>query len=723
MADRTIQKAKGGVEDLLFGDGAVVQTRNATNVGITKINADKIPYSGDAATADVVTIKEKIDSNDVIALFNIDTIAELIVITSIVRVVKTKVQVSGFYAAGDGGGGTFVWDATGDKADHDGGTIIDPDIGVVPGATGWWTASTGTGIWKRVDTAIINPLWFGALNDGTLDIGAIQKAIDVTGHGHIHFPLGHYKVAGLTIDHSDNLSLQMSGDAIPLRANLKNGVYTNATVIEGTNTATSPFIFGDGGAVGGGTARQKVVSNMGFVGTTDSTIPLIDASFCPKAVYDKVFIYNHGDGDGILLESAWITSFYNCFIEKSTDNARTGTGVTITNSESIGGLFNFFNTTIYIWSKGVDAGEAANPPVHGAQNINFFGSQLKSNSNGIYLKGGIEGATFIGCYMEGNISRSIFAYYGAKSITVEGCYFAAGGAISEISLGQGGVNLEFGQASIKNNLFRKYVDNAIYVNADAGNAHGCVVIENNTFAEETATPTEAIKLAGEEVSVIRNNTHEDTTTYITNITKAMEYEDDGIHWHRNNFYEVQSGLDAAFTPTKRFTISAPTNGRPGTLPLIADTIGSTFEIYNDSITDKDLIINEHATDGGSTILRLQQDLGARFFNDGTEWKYYLISPQGNIQGTTRHATDATITLTNKSTRVQTQTATLTGNQNMVLPLLITAQGLDYLIVNSDGADNIVVVEHATDGGATIVTLTPGDQAHVWSDGITWFYIQ
>ena len=62
MATRTIVKAKAGVEDLLVGEGQATQNRNGSTVTVTKLNADQLPYSGDAVTDNVVTTKEKIDA-------------------------------------------------------------------------------------------------------------------------------------------------------------------------------------------------------------------------------------------------------------------------------------------------------------------------------------------------------------------------------------------------------------------------------------------------------------------------------------------------------------------------------------------------------------------------------------------------------------------------------------------------------------------------------------
>jgi len=62
----------------------------------------------------------------------------------------------------DGGGGRFVYDASANANLHDGGTIIDPTHTVAPGATGWWTAITGTGVWRRIYDGFLNIAWFGS---------------------------------------------------------------------------------------------------------------------------------------------------------------------------------------------------------------------------------------------------------------------------------------------------------------------------------------------------------------------------------------------------------------------------------------------------------------------------------------------------------------------------------------------------------------------------------
>ncbi|WP_372006306.1 glycosyl hydrolase family 28-related protein [Tistrella mobilis] len=99
-----------------------------------------------------------------------------------------EVEVLGYHAVADGGGGLFAWRA-GATATDDGGLWIES------------TVATG-GLWQRIvdSAAPVSVRWWGARGDGsTDDTAAIQAALDA-GFSAVHLPTGTYPVsATLTV--------------------------------------------------------------------------------------------------------------------------------------------------------------------------------------------------------------------------------------------------------------------------------------------------------------------------------------------------------------------------------------------------------------------------------------------------------------------------------------------------------------------------------------------
>jgi hypothetical protein len=110
-------------------------------------------------------------------------------------------HVSGYYAAGDGAGGLFVYDSA-SSATANNGTIISPNA--------------GTGRWKRAYSGEVNAKWFGAKGDGvTADNTYVQAALTwlkSLGGGTLYLPRGTY----LWTDHvyADFGNLTIRGDGM-----------------------------------------------------------------------------------------------------------------------------------------------------------------------------------------------------------------------------------------------------------------------------------------------------------------------------------------------------------------------------------------------------------------------------------------------------------------------------------------------------------------------------
>ena len=151
--------------------------------------------TGSKLGADVVETLGVMDFNSINELkaFDVTTIG-----------VNTSTNVLGYYSEGDGGGGTFFWDAASTDADN-GGTVI---------------AATGvtTGRWKRVyDKGILNVKWFGAKGDNSTDDTVVIQGIAdmfrqsaaVAKQGQkIFFPEGVYRVTTLDLSHLHNVTLE-----------------------------------------------------------------------------------------------------------------------------------------------------------------------------------------------------------------------------------------------------------------------------------------------------------------------------------------------------------------------------------------------------------------------------------------------------------------------------------------------------------------------------------
>ena len=94
------------------------------------------------------------------------------------------VFLKGYHSVNDGGGGTFIYNASGDKSTHNGGTIIDPskifpdDWNNKAKKNDWFNnVNSGVGILERIYNDAINIKWFGANKQYDDNHVSINKAL------------------------------------------------------------------------------------------------------------------------------------------------------------------------------------------------------------------------------------------------------------------------------------------------------------------------------------------------------------------------------------------------------------------------------------------------------------------------------------------------------------------------------------------------------------------
>jgi len=151
------------------------------------------------------------------APFQVTTIAALkaVIVSNSATPNGTQVYVTGYYAAGDGGQGYFVYNSASVAADN-GGTIIQPTAGV--------------GRWLRVVTTNdINVRWFGAKGDGiTNDTTSIQSSVSVAvaaGGAGVYIPRGRYLTNTITLGSNVNLFGEGIGSTVLVQNSITGASY------------------------------------------------------------------------------------------------------------------------------------------------------------------------------------------------------------------------------------------------------------------------------------------------------------------------------------------------------------------------------------------------------------------------------------------------------------------------------------------------------------------
>jgi hypothetical protein len=238
-----------------------------------------------------------------------------------------QISLTSFFSDTEGGGGMFYWDSSANKNTHNGGTIIDPVVANSEATTtsitgAYFTAGTGTGVWKRIYEGRVNLKWFGGRQDddktgltGT-DISASLNA--ALGVGNVYIPGGtlSYRLSAsvsLPVDRSIFGDTGSFADEIGTIISMDPALADYALVTENTrNASTIKGISIDG--------NTSVVALGGIHLKDDGA----GTNYGNRIIDVHVYDMNTSGAFGIKVE-AWGTELTNVKVE----NIRVGNGVAL----------------------------------------------------------------------------------------------------------------------------------------------------------------------------------------------------------------------------------------------------------------------------------------------------------------------------------------------------------------------------------------------------------
>lgn len=299
-----------------------------------------------------------------------------------------QAETASYHNIFGGGGARFWWDPSKSKADHNGGTVVDPSAPFpanwadIPQREAWYdSANAGQGCWVMIKEQAVNIKWFGAYGDYTTgnnrdDYEAI-KACFLNSESVINLPEGHYNsrvsVSNL-LPAGRSLIGEVKHNNTIMSADVDGGVLENTSGQWWKNTFKN-IVFDNrltaANAAGlKGTMYQCTVINCGFTATGGKGLHLLGNAYCVENEIRR----NYFNG-----------CLYHIYAESGA----------------------FANTDAYV----VD---------------NYFwkgtGSREADTVKHIYWENA-SGSTFRGNHPYGGASDSMFHFVGGINVRVEGSYF------------------------------------------------------------------------------------------------------------------------------------------------------------------------------------------------------------------------------------------------------------------------------------------------------------
>jgi hypothetical protein len=221
-------------------NGYVSRNGTPTNIYIVEAKFSMVVKNKNGSLVQSSLQASKLEAS---GTFSLNSIADLVEYGS-GNSDKQAITVLNYHSDVEGGGDNFYWDATQDKANHNGGTIIDPDRPFPTDWTNqtqlttWFTAGTGTGCWvKQIKPRY--PSDFGVKCDwngltgvnatGTDNFIPMQKYIDFC----ISTSIGFIRLEDGKLLSSDTFTLDT-------------GIYTQGISVIGTGNTSKLYVNGTG---------------------------------------------------------------------------------------------------------------------------------------------------------------------------------------------------------------------------------------------------------------------------------------------------------------------------------------------------------------------------------------------------------------------------------------------------------------------------------------------
>lgn len=470
---------------------------------------------------------------------------------------------------------------------------------------------------RMIEGAYVNVKDFGATGDGsTDDTSAVQAAIDaaVLG-GVVYFPKGEYVVSSLTAGgpnkrflgtNSGNSSNQTSGSLF-------------SSTIRFTETTSDAFTFSDAGFF----SKNVVFENLGFQANTAGAVLSFDTY--GEVRMNDCLVNNLGTGDGVSLNEVYLISFSDCFITKTGNIRQSGSaGVRIDNT-GLGGIFNFFTSTVNQYDSGVLIDALYNDGTQ-LESFNFIGSQANSNTIGLGLSGFLRSGTISGCYFEGNILASIQMIQGVQNFAIQGCFFNdPGSTTAELRIGRAAIanDQNVRNISVEACHFSNINNVGIEVRADPAFG-GNILVKNCNFNEYTSSTntTVGIQLLSDYVAVIEDCNFDTLDIDIQNPESAKRIESSDVYHAAHKTDSISATLQLTADMPRIITITPTGANRDVELPAIADAIGKEFLISCATGASHSVVIKNST--GGTTYATIAAGESALCWNDGTEQFVYAL---------------------------------------------------------------------------------------------------